>query len=113
MKGRLKPLTVAIAVIILIEVLCATWLLKHPGWSMPLSVIYFFSGIAISLALLFLPQIRFENHHSDRRNFFSWTIIILIPLTAAYCFYYTQYWIRSTPFSYEYADMLLVIKVMN
>lgn len=113
MKDRLKPLTVTIAVVILIEMLCATYLLRNPAWSKSLSLIYFFSGITISLVLLFLPQISFENYHRERRNFFSWTIIILIPLTAAYCFYYTQYWIRSTPLSYEYADMLPVIKVMN
>jgi len=113
MKDRPKLLTASIAVVIVIEVLCATYLLKYPRWSGSLSVIYFFSGIAISVALLFFPQISFENQHGNRRNFFPRTNAILIPLSAAYCFYYTQYWIHSTPLSYEYADMLPVIKVMN
>jgi len=112
MKENSKSLTIGIGIVIIIETLCATYLLKHPRYSSGISIVYFLSGILISFLLLFLPQVRFKNQDAGS-PFVRYASLILILFTAVYCFYYTRYWIGTTPLSYEYADMLPMIKVMD
>src|ERR1700744_3643728 len=112
--GREKKLVRSLLIAFTVETLSVTWCLKIPGWAPFFSVLYFTSGIAIALLLLFFPALSVPaparmawklpaNHHR----------LVITGLAALVLYSWSQYWFEEMPIDITNADMLPIIKVMG
>ncbi len=112
--GQEKKLIRSVLVAFTVETLSVTWCLKIPGWAPLFSILYFVSGMAIALLLLFLPAIRFP---SPRRAAWKAPInfhrLIITGLIALIMYSWSRYWFDELPIDIANADMLPIIKVMG
>lgn len=98
---------------LVLETLSVTYLLRLPAFITITTLLYAFSGIAISFLLLFLPEKRLElkSLSSPTKRGFSYQIIFLF-LGGLFIYQSTQYWINQAPLSYKDADMIPIMQVM-
>jgi hypothetical protein len=112
--GHEKKLIGSVLIAFTVETLTVTWCLKIPGWAPFFSILYFASGVAIALLLLFFPVLRFPtpgrkawkapvNHHR----------LVITGLVALVLYSWSQYWFEEMPIDITNADMLPIIKVMG
>jgi hypothetical protein len=112
--GREKKLIGSVLIAFTVETLSVTWCLKIPGWAPFFSTLYFASGVAIALLLLFFPALRFPtpgrkawkapvNHHR----------LVITGLVTLVLYSWSQYWFEEMPIDIANADMLPIIKVMG
>ncbi|MBI2275502.1 MAG: hypothetical protein HYU70_17035 [Bacteroidetes bacterium] len=98
---------------LILETLSVTYLLRLPAFITVTTLLYTFSGIAISLLLLFLPEKRLEIKLLSKsfKKGGAYQIIFLF-LGGLFIYKYTQYWISQSPLSYKDADMIPIMQVM-
>ena len=109
-KYLLTGLLLAFAV----ETLSSTWLLKLNGWAPLLSILYFLSGVTLSILLVSFPVVKlvkpakgwWKKHTIHYR-------LILIGLIALAMYSWCHYWFEEIPIDINNADMLPIIKVMG
>jgi hypothetical protein len=96
-----------------VETLSSTWCLKIHGWTPLFSILYFLSGLAISITLLRLPPLRLPSPgNKPWRNPAIQRSAIIIGLTALALYSWCLYWFDEMPIDISNADMLPIIKVM-
>ena len=109
-----KYLNTSFVVACLIETLCATYFLLIQNAASFFSVLYFITGIAIGILILFFPQykknVSIGERKYDAEFFFK---ILLIAAVAFFLFYGSKNLFFENPIDYRNADMLPVIKTMN
>ena len=111
---RRKKLLNAVLIAFAVETLSVTWLLKIPGWAPFFSILYFASGVSISVLWLLLPVVRLPlpgrkdlNRHTNHYR------LIGIGLVALAMYSWCRYWFEEMPIDITNADMLPIIKVMG
>jgi hypothetical protein len=103
-----------------LETLCVTYGLKWLGTTPVFSVLYFVAGTAISILLLYFPQLRLPDKAVGAgRRWAVWNTrtnqfrLIIIALLALAMYTLCRYWFDEIPLDINYADMLPIIKVMD
>lgn len=98
---------------LILETLSVTYLLRLPAFIAVTTLLYTFSGIAISILLVFLPEKRLEIEllSNPFKKGFSYQIIFLF-LGGLFIYQSTESWINQSPISYKDADMIPVMQVM-
>lgn len=99
---------------LLLETLSVTYFLRFQSLINFTTLIYLFSGIAISFLLLFLPKQKLKLDFFSKPLFSIDYVypVVFLSLTGLFIFQFTQYWINQSPLSYKDADMLPIMQVM-
>jgi hypothetical protein len=115
MRSR-KYLLTAVLIAVAVETLSVTWLLKVPGWTPFLSILYFGSGIAIAGLLVSFPVVRLPAAAVVRRDWntpMNHYRLVLTGLVGLVLYSWCRYWFEEMPIDITNADMLPIIKVMG
>ncbi|MFP5041741.1 hypothetical protein [Parasediminibacterium sp. JCM 36343] len=97
-----------------IEILSATYLLVDEDLAATASILYFISGLAIAIALLFLPQAHLKlPTKAAFTNTFNGYKLSAIAIMGIMMGHFGQRFMEDTPLNYKESDMLPIIKVMS
>lgn len=96
-----------------VETLSVTWLLKIPGITGLLSILYFIAGTTIAVLLLYAPTLQLPRPLAGGlRNPINHSRMLVIGLMALMIYTLCGFWFDEIPLDINYADMLPIIKVM-
>jgi hypothetical protein len=111
---RQKYLITSILSAFAVETLSVTYFLKIPGSTLLFSLLYFISGISISILLLAAPELKLSSRPAGQWNtrINQYRLIVFGLMTLAVCTL-CRYWFDEVPLDINYADMLPIIKVMD
>ena len=97
-----------------IEILSATYLLANSDFAALASVLYFISGLAIAIVILFFPQAKLrlpkKSFFTDTFNGYKFSAIAIMGVMMCH---FGMRFMEDAPLDFHDSDMLPIIKVMS